>query len=64
MTRIAIIVGSTRTHRLGKEVADWTLATARKVAPAGVEFELVDLATFDLPVLDEPAPAMVERRAA
>lgn len=58
MSRIAIIVGSTRTHRLGKDVADWALATARTVAPPGVELELVDLATFDLPVLDEPAPAM------
>lgn len=58
MTRIGIIVGSTRVHRFGKSVADWTLATARTVAPEGVDFELVDLATFNLPVLDEPAPAM------
>ncbi|AOS62244.1 NADPH-dependent FMN reductase [Actinoalloteichus hymeniacidonis] len=55
MTRIAVIVGSTRTHRRGKAVADWTLTTARQHAPAGVELELVDLAEFDLPVLDEPA---------
>lgn len=58
MTRIAIIVGSTRAHRLGEGVADWTLETGRKVAPDGVEVELVDLADFDLPVLDEPAPAL------
>jgi NAD(P)H-dependent FMN reductase len=57
MTRIAIIAGSTRTHRRGKAVAEWTLTTARDVAPDGVEVELIDLADFDLPVLDEPAPA-------
>jgi NAD(P)H-dependent FMN reductase len=55
MTRIAVIVGSTRTHRRGRAVADWTLTTARQSAPEGVEVELVDLADFDLPVLDEPA---------
>ncbi|WP_028659334.1 NADPH-dependent FMN reductase [Nocardioides insulae] len=58
MTRIAVIVGSTRTHRRADSVADWTVQTARKVAPEGVQVELVDLADFDLPVLDEPAPAM------
>ncbi|GAA0898429.1 NAD(P)H-dependent oxidoreductase [Pseudonocardia zijingensis] len=55
MTRIAIIAGSTRMHRRGNAVADWTLRTARNVAPEGVEVELVDLADFNLPVLDEPA---------
>ncbi|MDN5725904.1 MAG: NAD(P)H-dependent oxidoreductase [Propionibacteriales bacterium] len=57
MTRIAIIVGSTRTHRRGKAVADWTLESARQAAPQGVDFELVDLDDFALPVLDEPAPS-------
>ncbi|MGO2684744.1 MAG: NADPH-dependent FMN reductase [Microbacterium sp.] len=58
MTRIAIIVGSTRINRAGRSVADWTLDTARRVGPADVEYELVDLTAFDLPVLDEPAPAL------
>ncbi|WP_223881277.1 NADPH-dependent FMN reductase [Nesterenkonia ebinurensis] len=58
MTRIAVIVGSTRIHRAGPSVAEWTVETARKVAPEGVEVELVDVAAFGLPVLDEPAPAM------
>ncbi|NUW01387.1 NADPH-dependent FMN reductase [Streptomyces sp. CAI 127] len=57
MTRLAIVTGSTRTHRRGRAVADWALATARRAAPEGVEVELVDLADFALPVLDEPAPA-------
>ncbi|MFE7480197.1 NADPH-dependent FMN reductase [Streptomyces sp. NPDC057552] len=57
MTRLAIVTGSTRTHRRGAAVADWVLTTGRKAAPEGVELELVDLADFALPVLDEPAPA-------
>ncbi|CAM3626762.1 NADPH-dependent FMN reductase [Occultella aeris] len=56
MTRIAVVAGSTRTHRRGKAVADWALQTARQVAPEGVAVELIDVADFDLPVLDEPAP--------
>lgn len=58
MTRIGIVLGSTREHRRGKAVADWVLDTARRAGPPGVEFELLDLTAFDLPVLDEPAPAL------
>lgn len=58
MTRIAVIVGSTRRHRRGKAVADWTLETARSRGPADTVFELVDVAEFHLPVLDESAPAL------
>ncbi|GAA1729840.1 NAD(P)H-dependent oxidoreductase [Isoptericola hypogeus] len=57
MTRIAILTASTRTHRRGKAVADWALETARRVGPADATFEALDLASFGLPVLDEPAPA-------
>lgn len=52
--RIGIIVGSTRPGRKGLAVAEWVKANARA---AGVEFELVDLADFNLPVLDEALPA-------
>lgn len=55
MTRIAIITGSTRTHRRGKVVAEWAMSTAQQAALDDVEVELVDLADFALPVLDEPA---------
>ena len=58
MIRLGIIVGSTRVHRLGRSVADWTLEATRRLAAQDVEIELVDLADFALPVLDEPAPAM------
>jgi len=55
MTRIAIIVGSTRPGRNGAAVADWVLAGAQGRTAA--EYALLDLADFDLPVLDEPIPA-------
>src|SRR4051812_11516294 len=54
MVRIAIIVGSTRPGRNGEAVARWVhdIAARRKDA----EFELVDIKSFDLPLLDEPVP--------
>lgn len=55
MTRIAIILGSTRPGRNGKQVADWVLEQAALREDA--EFELVDLADHPLPHLDEPMPA-------
>ena len=55
MTRIAIIVGSTRPGRNGTAVAEWVHAYARTRTDA--EYELVDIEQFDLPLLDEPVPA-------
>ncbi len=54
MLRIAIVTGSTRPGRNNQAVANWTydLAKGRKDA----EFELVDIASFNLPVYDEPMP--------
>ena len=54
MPRIAIIVGSTRPGRTAAKVADWVYEIARERDDA--EFEVVDIADFDLPLLDEPAP--------
>ena len=54
MTKIAIIIGSTRPGRRGKDVADWVFAHASQRDDA--EFELVDLADYPLPHLDEPLP--------
>jgi NAD(P)H-dependent FMN reductase len=54
MTRIAIILGSTRPGRRGEAVAQWVYELASKRDDA--EFELVDIADFDLPHLDEPLP--------
>ena len=52
--RIGIIVGSTRPGRKGAEVGEWVRAHSHA---DGVDFELVDLADFSLPMLDEAAPA-------
>ena len=59
MTHIGIIIGSTRPGRLGAAVGDWTLRTAVGFGHPRVTYELVDLAEFHLPVLDEPVPAMM-----
>jgi len=54
MTRIAVIIGSTRPGRNGEAVARWVYDIARRRSDA--EFELVDIGDFDLPLLDEPVP--------
>ncbi len=59
--KIAIILGSTRPGRNGKAVADWVLE--RAAARTEAKYELVDLADFPLPHLDEPLPASVGRYA-
>jgi NAD(P)H-dependent FMN reductase len=52
--KIGIIVGSTRPGRVGRFVGDWVKANARA---EGVEFELVDLHDFKLPLMEEAFPA-------
>jgi NAD(P)H-dependent FMN reductase len=54
MTRIGIILGSTRPGRNGEAVAKWVLGVASERSDA--EYELVDLADYPLPHLDEPLP--------
>ena len=52
--RIGIILGSTRPGRNGEAVAKWTYEIASKRTDA--EYELVDIAEYGLPLLDEPVP--------
>ncbi|MEU9207081.1 NAD(P)H-dependent oxidoreductase [Streptomyces sp. NPDC048415] len=54
MTRIGIILGSTRPNRNGEQVAKlvYDIASSRSDA----EYELVDLRDYPLPHLDEPLP--------
>jgi NAD(P)H-dependent FMN reductase len=54
MTRIGIILGSTRPNRNGEQVAKWVYDIAARRSDA--EFELVDLRDYPLPHLDEPLP--------
>lgn len=54
MVKIGIIIGSTRPGRNAPAVAQWVydIAASRNIA----EFELVDLADYQLPLYDEPIP--------
>ncbi|MDQ7906391.1 NAD(P)H-dependent oxidoreductase [Phytohabitans sp. ZYX-F-186] len=55
MTKIGIIIGSTRPGRKAESVARWVHGIASQRTDA--EFELVDLKDFNLPHLDEEVPA-------
>ena len=57
--RIAIVTGSTRPARNNIAVARWVFALAAKRRDA--DFELVDIADYDLPLLDEPLPPALGR---
>ncbi|MEU9987019.1 NAD(P)H-dependent oxidoreductase [Streptomyces sp. NPDC048045] len=57
MIRIGIIIGSTRPGRNGDRVASWIRDLAAKHAGDTADFELVDLAEYALPLLDEAVPA-------
>ena len=52
--KIAIVTGSTRPGRNNIAVAEWVHGLAK--ARTDAEYELVDIADFDLPLLDEPNP--------
>ena len=54
MIRIAIILGSTRPGRNGEAVANWAYDIAEQRDDA--EYELVDIAEYNLPHLDEALP--------
>ena len=62
--KIAIIVGSTRPGRKGSTVGRWVHEQARQRddVPWKVDFDLLELDSFDLPLLDEPTvPAAADR---
>lgn len=55
--RIAVIVGSTRPGRRGDDVASWVRQVGSRRDDA--IFEVLDIAGFGLPLLDEPVPAAI-----
>lgn len=55
--RVAVVTGSTRPGRRNLAVAEWVCRIAQERKDA--EFELVDIADYDLPLLDEPMPPML-----
>ena len=59
MIDVAIILGSTRPGRRAEPIARWIYGIAGKRGDA--RFELVDIADFKLPLLDEPMPAMMHK---
>ena len=61
MLRIAIITGSTRPGRHSEAVARWVHNIAAKRSDAS--FEVVDIAAFDLPLLDEALPPTMNQYA-
>ena len=59
MINVGIVIGSTRPGRKAEVVARWVLEHAQKRTDAS--FELVDIAEYDLPLLDEPVPSSMGR---
>lgn len=58
MTKIAIILGSTRPDRKGAAVADWVYKAA---ASRPASYDVIDLRDVDLPFLDEATPPSMGR---
>lgn len=61
MSRIGVVVGSTRPGRKARVVAEWVLEVGQQhpaVVAGGVQLEVIDLAEAALPLLDEPVPAV------
>lgn len=56
MIRVGIIVGSTRPGRKAEAVARWVEGLAKQRPAGEAEYEVVDIAEFNLPLLDEPVP--------
>jgi NAD(P)H-dependent FMN reductase len=54
MLKVGIVVGSTRPGRKADAVAKWVYEIA--LSRTDVEFEIVDIEHFHLPMLDEPMP--------
>ncbi|MER5717528.1 NAD(P)H-dependent oxidoreductase [Streptomyces sp. NPDC002132] len=66
MIRIAVIIGSTRPGRRVEAVARWVADTSVRhpaVVAGQADVEVVDIAAYALPLLDEPVPAAFTRYA-
>jgi NAD(P)H-dependent FMN reductase len=59
MLNVAIVTGSTRPGRKNEAVARWVFDIASRRSDAS--FEVVDIAAYDLPLLDEPVPPILNR---
>lgn len=68
--RLGIVIGSVREGRFGAQIGAWVEEVARGLDAGGrdVEWEVLDVAAFDLPIMtdegwaqDEDGPAEVHR---
>jgi NAD(P)H-dependent FMN reductase len=59
LTRIGIIIGSTRPGRKGEQVANWVHEVASQRGDA--EYRIIDLLDFPLPHYDEPRSPMLQQ---
>ena len=57
MKKVGVVIGSSRPGRIGAQVADWVLTKLPKNDE--VEYELIDLQKWDLPMFDEVLPPMM-----
>ncbi|WP_080791933.1 NADPH-dependent FMN reductase [Corynebacterium pacaense] len=63
--KIGVILGSIRTGRFGKGVADWIMDQVALREDEGVHFELIDLKEFNVPLLDvETVPGAANKHYA
>jgi NAD(P)H-dependent FMN reductase len=61
MLKIGIVVGTTRPNRRGESVSKWVLDLAKARPGTDVSYELVDIADYDLPNLDEGIPPSMQK---
>lgn len=65
--RLAVIPGTTRPGRVSLSVAEWSAATIQsknvvsELSAQPFAVEVVDIAKFNLPLLDEPTPAAYQK---
>lgn len=58
--KIGVVLGSIREGRTGESVAQWVLDSAKTRSDA--EFELIDLSSFNVPLLTAPMPPAAANR--
>jgi NAD(P)H-dependent FMN reductase len=63
MLKIGVVLGSVRQGRNGEAVANWTYDFAKDRNDADVEYELVDLAEYKLPLLGAAVPESQQTEA-
>eukprot|EP01132_Coremiostelium_polycephalum_P009387 gene9387-11532_t len=58
IVKVGIIIGSTRSNRLGGQISKWyqNILNSFDTGSIKIESELIDLIEWNLPMFDEPAP--------